>query len=104
MCFVESLTMLLSSILQILNQYQTQPSSFQNTVKPASAATFSIAQDNSGLQQIRNEIASAAGLLRPLSPEHIDPVTLTGPSLEELMQTIAKLKEPNKSRVVDVFE
>ncbi len=95
--------MLLSSILQILNQYQPQPVASQKTVQP-SAETFSAALENSGLQKIRMEIAAAAGLLRPLSPEHIEPVTLTGPSLEKLMQTIAKLKESGQSRVVDVFE
>jgi hypothetical protein len=95
--------MLLPSILQILNQSQSQPAAIQKTVQP-SAETFSAAMEASGLQQIRQEIAAAAGLLRPLSPEHIEPVTLTGPNLEELMQTIAKLKEPYKTRVVDVFE
>jgi hypothetical protein len=96
--------MLLSSILQILTQYQPQPQAYQKAVAPPSPATFSAALEASGLQKIRLEIAAASGLLRPLSPEHIEPVTLAGPSLEELMQTIAKLREPNQSRVVDVFE
>jgi hypothetical protein len=96
--------MLLSSILQILNQYQTQAPAYQKAAEPPSQATFSAALEASGLQKIQLEIAAASGLLRPLSPEHIDPVTLTGPSLDELMQMIAKLKEPNQSRVVDVFE
>jgi hypothetical protein len=95
--------MLLPSILQILNENQTQPV-HKKTVNPVSPAPFSIAQENSALREIRQEIATAAGLLRPLSPEHIEPVTLRGPSLEELMQTIAKLKESKPSRVVDVFE
>jgi hypothetical protein len=96
--------MLMSSILQILSQYQTQQPVFQKAVTPASPATFAAALESSGLQQIQLEIAAAAGLLRPLSPEHIDPVTLAGPNLEELMQTIAKLKEPITPRQIDVFE
>ena len=96
--------MLLSSILEILNQYRPEPPAYQRAAKPPPAATSSAAEQTSGLQKIRLEIAAEAGLLRPLSPERIEPVNLTGPNLEELMQTIAKLKEPNKSRVVDVFE
>ena len=96
--------MLLSSILQILNAYQPQMQVHQKAAVPPSSSTASAAEETSGLRKISLEIAAAAGLLRPLSPEHLTPVTLAGPSLEELIQTIAKLKEPNQSRYIDVFE
>jgi hypothetical protein len=59
----------------------------------------------SGLKELESEIANAAGLLRPLSPDPgVTPVRLPGPNLEELKQIITKLKEANRSHVVDVFE
>jgi hypothetical protein len=103
--------MLLSSVLQILNQYQPQPAATVEktlktpTITPATE-TISIEQEASpGLDTLQIEIAAAAGLLRPLSPDPgMSPVALPGPSLEELMQIIDKLKAPDQSRVVDVFE
>jgi hypothetical protein len=103
--------MLLSSVLQILNQYQPQSAAaVEKTSKtPARSPaieTFSVEQEASpGLETLKIEIAAAAGLLRPLSPDpDMSPVALPGPSLEELMQIIEKLKAPDQSRVIDVFE
>jgi hypothetical protein len=98
--------MLLSSILQILNQYDPQPHAVARMSAPPGGETFSIqVQAASGLQELEAQIAAAAGLLRPISVEPGQaPVALPGPNLEELMQIIAKLKEPKESRVLDVFE
>jgi hypothetical protein len=106
--------MLLASILQILNEYKSQPA-----VKPAAAVAKTVLKssassdfekfakelENPGLEQIESEIAAAAGLLRPLSVDpNVTPVNLPGPNLEELMQMVKKLKEPYKKSVVDMFE
>jgi hypothetical protein len=99
--------MLLSSILQILSQYQPQSKTVEKMSQPSTREVFSIpAQDaSSGLQQLEQEIASAAGLLRPISAEPGQaPVSLPGPNIEELKQLISKFKTQNKSRVLDVFE
>ena len=98
--------MLLSSILQILNQNQPQSSTFERPAKSSATESFSVPKEaSSGLKELEAEIASAAGLLRPISIEPGQaPVSLPGLNLEELMQIIAKIKEPNQSRVLDVFE
>ncbi len=106
--------MLLSSILQILNQYQ-QPQTavkltaaagkaVEKTSNSPSPAIFSVEQENP-VEKIESEIAAAAGLLRPLSVDpNVTQVALPGLNLEELMQIVAKLKEPYKSHMLDVFE
>lgn len=97
--------MLLSSILQILNQYRPQPAATENALKAPAPQSFFAEMEASGLKELQSEIAIAAGLLRPLSPDpNLTPVRLPGPNLEELTQIIAKLKETNRSHVVDVFE
>jgi hypothetical protein len=97
--------MLLSSILQILNQYLPQPAATERTPKAPAPKSFSAEMESSGLKELKSEIATAAGLLRPLSPDpNVTPVRLPGPNLEELTQIIAKLKEENQPHVVDVFE
>jgi hypothetical protein len=91
--------MLLSSILQILAQCPAQPGAEEMAASPPAGVVFS-----PGLNQIEVEIA-AAGSLRPLSADpHLPPVMTPGSNLEELIQTIHKLKEPDQSRFVDVFE
>jgi hypothetical protein len=97
--------MLLSSILQILNQYQSQPAATEKTLIDPASEAFLAELEVSGLKELQSEIATAAGLLRPLSPDPaVTPVRLPGPNLEELVQIITKLKEKNPTHVVDVFE
>jgi hypothetical protein len=112
--------MLQASILQILNQYQPQPAASERISKaPASEApaneTFSdeqveqvkqVEQELSpSLEELQIEIATAAGLLRPISTEPGQtPVSLPGPTIEELMQIVAKFKAPEETRIIDVFE
>jgi hypothetical protein len=100
--------MLLSSILQILNQYQPQTAAMEKTSKAQDPPikSFSVEQEASpGLETLKVEVAAAAGLLRPLSPDPgVSPVTLPGPSFEELIQMIEKIKATEDPRVIDVFE
>jgi hypothetical protein len=97
--------MLLSSILQILNQNQPQPAATEKTLINPAPQSFFADLEASGLKELQSEIATAAGLLRPLSPDpNVTPVRLPGPNLEELVQIITKLKEKNQAHVVDVFE
>ena len=98
--------MLLSSILQMLDQYPAQ-------LKVAEAARPIFPQGEetpnpenvSGLKKIELEIAAAAGLLRPLSvmPDPVMPPP-AGPSLEELIRAVSKFEKSDETRVVDMFE
>jgi hypothetical protein len=103
---LEYQAMLLSSILQILNQNRPQPAAVGSAPKaPPVQKSFSAELESSGLKELKSEIATAAGLLRPLcSDPKVTPVRLPGPNLEELTQIIAKLKEENQTHIVDVFE
>jgi hypothetical protein len=98
--------MLLSSILQILNQHQLQLSTVEKKSKSETKEPFVIPKESSSpLDALNNEIAAAAGLLRPISVEPgQSPVALPGPNLDELLHIIEKFKEPIQSRVLDVFE
>jgi hypothetical protein len=70
-----------------------------------SPATAAAAAEASGLEKIELEIAAAAGLLRPFTPDPQLPApNMSGSSLEELLRIIADLKKPDQSRFVDVFE
>lgn len=61
-------------------------------------------EEKTVLQKLEQEIAAAAGLVRPLnSMQHPDPVP-PGPFFEELLRAIENLRKPDESRVVDVFE
>ncbi len=103
--------MLISSMLQILNQYQPQPAAADEASAapietPVNPEIYSVQQEEAhALAKLQLDIAAAAGLLRPLSPDpDMSPISLPGPSLEELMQIIDNLKAVEESRVVDVFE
>lgn len=97
--------MLLSSILRILDQRQTQPNVVKKLEFEPSYAAVAAAQEASGLEKIELEIAAAAGLLRPFGPEPKSPAANFGAaSLDELLRTIADLRKPDRSRFVDVFE
>jgi hypothetical protein len=98
--------MLLSSILQMLDQYPPQSKAAETArlKTPQKEEALSL-ENTSGLKKIELEIAAAAGLLRPLSvmPDPTMPPP-AGPSLEELIRAISKFDKSDESRVVDVFE
>ena len=121
-------TMLLHSILETLTQkldlseptaagkqstprpetVQEQPS-FPDSIKevriPASEATFKAAAQAKGMKRIELEIAAAAGLLRPMSPE--PPPELNQSSkqgFDELLRTVEELRKPGRSHNLDLFE
>jgi hypothetical protein len=117
MSLAEWQAMLISSILQILDQQSFQPKATKKAFEmaaenaaaqfriPNQAATTEVAEESSGLHKIELEIAAAAGLLRPLSLEHPLPAAAhPGPSAEELIRAITKFERPHRSRFVDVFE
>jgi hypothetical protein len=98
--------MLLSSILQMLEQYPAQPKVAEQ--KKTETAEFKVDQpseNKSGLKKLELEIAAAAGLLSPLSvvPDIKMPPPVN-PSLEELIRAVSKFEEAEEIRVVDVFE
>jgi hypothetical protein len=118
--------MLLNSIYDIMNQQLAQPKAstagkgtapsasvekektFQkmaDTVKiPASEATFEAAAKAEGMKKIELEIAAAAGLLRPISPEPPEDFNQNAQSFDDLLRTINELEDPPKSHDLDLFE
>jgi hypothetical protein len=97
--------MLIPAILRFLDQHQTRPRVVEKVKTPPSSATIAAAQEASGLKKIELEIAAAAGLLRPLNAlPQLPVINLAGPSLEELLRTIAELEKLDQTRKVDVFE
>jgi len=97
--------MLLSSILQILDQYRTQPKVVEKThVEKFELKMDSSAEAGSGLQKIEDEIAVAAGLLKPpMSPPPAQTPS-AGQNLDELIRALTKFEKSERSKVVDVFE
>ena len=118
--------MLLQSIYDIINQQLSQLKSgkaglnksqstpvekeksivkMEEIIKiPASEATFEAAAKAEGMKKIELEIAAAAGLLRPISPE---PPAESDPSsrgIKDLLRMIDELKNPPKSPGLDLFE
>ena len=80
-------------------------SKMSDTVKtPASEATFEAAAKAKGMKKIELEIAAAAGLLRPISPEPPPESNQYAHSLDDLLRTIDELKNPQKSPNLDLFE
>lgn len=122
--------MLLQSIINVINQQfpqkefakaekrSTQPigvekeKTFSDMIgeakTPASAATFAAAEEAKGMKRIELEIAAAAGLLRPMSPEPPPQAKETpqqhNQSHEELLRTIKGLKNPEELHNFDLFE
>ena len=97
--------MLLSSILEILNRHKTQVQVVEKMELCANPAAIANAKEVSALEKIELEIAAASGLLKPFGPEpKPSTANLGGASLDELLRTIADLRKPDPSRVVDVFE
>ncbi len=117
--------MLLNSIYKMLNQQETQQKAAagKNTASPAPAegekafskvaeevripaseATFEAAAKAEGMKKIELEIAAAAGLLRPISPEPPPEANKYSNSLEGLLRTIEDLKNPPKLPDFDLFE
>jgi hypothetical protein len=117
--------MLLNSISETPNQQEIQPKAAagKNTASPAPAeeekafsksadgvripaseATLEAAAKAKGMKKIELEIAAAAGLLRPISPEPPPEAIKYSGSLEDLLQTIEDLENPPKSPNFDLFE
>ena len=117
--------MLLYSIYEIITQQgiQSKAAAGENTASPASAegkkvyskladearipaneATLKAAAKAEGMRKIELEIAAAAGLLRPISPEPPPEANQYANSLEGLLRTIEDLKNPPKSPDIDLFE
>ncbi len=97
--------MLLSSILQILNQHQAQPKVVEKT---SSTEKFELnlpplKNEAANIKRIEVEVMAAAGPPRPLMPNPAGTL-LAGLSLEELIRAVTKFEQPERSRVVDVFE
>ena len=80
-------------------------SKIADTVKtPASKATSEAAARAKGMKKIELEIAAAAGLLRPISPEPPPEMNKYANSFEDLLRIIEDLKNPPKSSGIDLFE
>ena len=97
--------MLLSSILQILSQHQAQPKVVEKTSNTEKFELNLSPQDKeaANVRKIEVEVMTAAGLSRPLMPNPTGTL-LAGLSLEELIRAVTKFEQPERSRVVDVFE
>ena len=111
--------MLLSTILQILNQHTAQPKiveKTENTEKfvlnldspgkaPPGAKTVSSSGEKApaGVRKTEIDVLAATG---PASPFIHQPQgsLLAGLGLEELIRAVTKFEKPEPSRVVDVFE
>jgi hypothetical protein len=118
--------MLLNTIYEIMNQQAVQPKAaaagknkapsgsvegekafakMPDTVRvPASEATIEAAAKAKGMKKIELEIAAAAGLLRPISPEPPPESKQYSQSLDDLLRSIDELKNPRKSPDLDLFE
>ena len=92
--------MLLPSILRILDQNDPQ----WNVAEPKPRIPARQPEGSSGLQKIEVEIAAAAELVKAPDATTQPAARSTGPFVEELLRAITKLEQPEKSRVVDVFE
>jgi hypothetical protein len=97
--------MLLSSILQILDQNQVQPRVVEKP-KPGFEAELSAAvKGMAGLEENSPELAGTVEFVNPANFECQSPEKLKAASnLEELLKIITKFEKSNQSRVVDVFE
>ena len=100
--------MLLSSILQILSEFNTQTAVPKPEEKGAKAF-----DDEMIAAMARESSGEPAQSTTPSDPESkksceaespANSVPPPGPSLEGLLQMVTKLKEDDQSRVVDVFE
>jgi hypothetical protein len=96
--------MLLSSILQILNERQLQPkAAVKSEIEKFEMEAIPTVEKTPGLQKIEIEIAATTGFARPLMP-YPTGTLLAGLSLEELIKAVTKFEKAEQSRVVDVFE
>jgi hypothetical protein len=110
--------MLLSSILNILDQSQTssRPIEYKRirapertteaevVVSSSTLQNIQVEQSTGTLKQIENEIAVAAGLARPLNMMPAPPAPTSVPFFDELLRAIETLQSSDKPRVVDFFE
>jgi len=73
--------------------------------QPKPKAPVPKTQEQSGLEKIEMEIATAAELAKPSTENPPIPGNPSGgPFLEELLRAITKFEKSDQSRVVDVFE
>jgi hypothetical protein len=92
--------MLLSSILQILDRFQTQPQSIEKMkIEPFENEMASAVEKASLPKEVEAETASE--LPKPFVPEPAPQVSMQ--NLEELIRAVTKFEKPQQ-RVVDVFE
>lgn len=61
-------------------------------------------EEVTGLRRLEQEIATAAGLVRPLDAMVMPAVEQPGPVLEELLREIENLRSPDTERIIDRFE
>ncbi|MBN2241071.1 MAG: hypothetical protein JW793_00160 [Acidobacteria bacterium] len=71
---------------------------------PAGEATLEAAAKAKGMKKIELEIAAAAGLLRPISPEPPGKPNRHARGLDDLLRTIGELKDPPRSPNLDLFK
>jgi hypothetical protein len=94
--------MLLSSILQILDQIQAHPPPIEKTdVEPFEKVFESVVEEQSSLMEIGSEIPAAVEFLNPSMPQ-LTPV-FPKQNMEELIRAVTKF-EKQEQRVVDVFQ
>ncbi len=118
--------MLLHSIYEMMNQRLSQPKAatagadkalsssggkekvFRKMADkiniPANQATLEAAAKAKGMRKIELEIAAAAGLLRPISPEPPPEQNASARSFDDLLRIVNELKNPPKSPSLDLFE
>ena len=97
--------MLLSSILRILENYNTQPKIGEETKPPPAAAATVAPEETSRDEKTELEIAAASGSTPPVNPDSkIRAGNLSGQNLGELLRTIADLERPPPEQVLDLFE
>jgi hypothetical protein len=96
------LPMLLSSILSILDKHDLQPQSVTapDVSEPFRIESCQYAEKMQEPRKVQTEIATAAGMLRPLIPSPGVPSTNIG----ELIRAVAKFEQKENERMIDVFE
>jgi hypothetical protein len=97
--------MLLSSILQILNQNQAQPKVVEraNNTEKFEIDLSPPKKETAGGKNTEIEVMTGSGPGKPLVPQPTGTI-LAGLSLEELIRAVTKFEKPEPTRVVDVFE
>jgi hypothetical protein len=100
--------MLLSSIIQILDQSQTNAEAVEPLRMKSSEATgidSAGVESKSCVEGMEIEIAAEAGLTKPFDAMNL-PATRppVSPFFEELLRAIKTFQEPDPSKVLDIFK